>query len=286
MKDKKKFSWRAFVTFGLFFSFIIMSVSGVILYIAPPGRIAHWSDWRLWGLTKEGWQSMHTNFSLLFLILGSFHLFSINWKAFLGHIRSRMHRTLNRRWEMVSATLLSAWMFVGVIYNTPPFKTIMDWGEQFTESWEEEDNTPPIPHAELYTLTDFSSEILQIAPDSAARILDHNGIKLDSMTQTIRDIATANSMSPSKIITFFGKSDKEVEEQQETPATIRGGNGIGRKTLRQIGEEYSIPVDDLVKALKKEGLEAGPEDIMKDIADKNGVSPGKILDILNNRNGN
>jgi hypothetical protein len=285
MKGKKKFSWRAFVTFGLFYSFLLMTISGVILYIAPPGRIAHWSEWTLWGLTKEGWQSMHTNFSLLFMILGIFHLFSINWKAFLGHIRSRISRNLNRKWEMVLSTVFSVWIFVGVIYNIPPFKTIMDWGEQFTESWEEKDNTPPVPHAELYSLTDFSKEFLRMVPDSAVLVLVNHGIRVDSIEQTIKDIATLNDLAPSEIFAFFGKTGDEVEQKREESVIIQGGNGIGHKTLQQIADEYAIPVDDLVNALKKEGFEATPEDVMKDIADEYGVSPADILDILNNRNG-
>ncbi len=282
---KKKFSWRGFVTFGLFFSFFIMTVSGVILYIAPPGRVAHWSEWTLWGLSKEGWQSMHTNFSLMFLILGIFHLFSINWKAFLGHIRSRVTRSLNRTWEMVLATLLTLAIFFGVIFNIPPFKTIMDWGEQFTESWEEEDSSPPIPHAELYAFTDFSREILKMSPDSARAILEGQGIKIDSMNQVLRDIAAANELSPADLYRFFGRSDTEVEKKRQGAVIIRGGNGIGRKSLQQIGDEYGIPPEDLVNALKKEGFKAGEEDILKDIADKYGVSPSEILDILNNRDG-
>jgi hypothetical protein len=221
----------------------------------------------------------------MFLVVGIFHLFSINWKAFLNHIRSRISHSLNRIWEMVATTLLSLVIFLGVIYNTPPFKTIMDWGEQFTESWEEEDNTPPIPHAELYTLVDFSNEILRISPDSALQVFDARGIKVDSMMQTIRDIATANNLAPSDIFTYFGKSDEEVEQEREESVIIQGGNGIGRKTLQQIGDEYGIPVEDLIDALKKEGFEAGPEDGLKDIADEYGIAPGEILDILNNRNG-
>ncbi len=284
MQDrKKKFSWRAFVTFGLFFSFIIMTVSGVILYIAPAGRIAHWSDWTLWGLTKEGWQSMHTNFSLFFLILGIFHLFSINWKTFLGHIRSRITRQLNRKREMLLSTLLSLFIFVGVIYNIPPFKTIMDWGEQFTESWEDEESDPPLPHAELYTLTQFAQEILETSPDSAMSRLQGAGLTVDSQGQTVRDIATANGLSPSEVYRIFGSSDEEVETLRQEKVIIRGGNGIGRKSFRQIAEEYGIPVEELTGALKKEGFEATPDDILKDLADEYGISPGEILEILNNR---
>jgi hypothetical protein len=75
---KNKFSWKAFISFGLTYSFIIIIVSGVMLYMSPPGRYAHWVNWKILGFTKEGWQAIHTVFSYTFVILSIFHLFSIN----------------------------------------------------------------------------------------------------------------------------------------------------------------------------------------------------------------
>lgn len=86
---KKKFSWKSFISFGLFFYFFVIFFSGIILYIAPPGRIANWTNWELIGLTKSQWQTMHTNFSYLFAILSIFHLFTANsaWKLIPGEYR-------------------------------------------------------------------------------------------------------------------------------------------------------------------------------------------------------
>ncbi len=284
MKDKKKFHWRSFVSFGLFFSFLVMTVSGVILYIAPPGRVSNWSNWELWGLTKAGWQSLHTNFSLFFLILGIFHLFSINWKAFLAHIRSKATKELNRKKEMVISTLLSVFIFIGVIVNIPPFRTIMTWGESLTESWEKEETSPPIPHAELYSLEKFSDEILGIPLDSTIGILKANKISLESKDQTIKEIGESNGKAPSEIFSLFGKSNEQVEKERKKSVVIQGGNGIGRKSLQQIGEEYGIPVEEMIRTLEKEGFKnITSEDILKDIADEHDVTPADILEILNNR---
>ena len=49
----KKFNFRALTSLTLLWMFLALLVSGVVLYIAPPGRIAHWTDWALLGLTKE-----------------------------------------------------------------------------------------------------------------------------------------------------------------------------------------------------------------------------------------
>ena len=77
----RKFSWKAFISFGLAYMMVILLVSGLILYVSPPGRYAHWVTWTLWGMTKEEWQAVHTVFSFGFIILSVFHLFSANWKT-------------------------------------------------------------------------------------------------------------------------------------------------------------------------------------------------------------
>ena len=41
-KRKKKFSWRAFISMGLFYSLIIIFLTGIVLYLAPSGQVAHW----------------------------------------------------------------------------------------------------------------------------------------------------------------------------------------------------------------------------------------------------
>jgi len=97
---KKKFSWKAFISFGLTYSFIIILVSGIMLYMSPPGRYAHWVNWKMFGLTKEGWQAIHTVFSYTFVILSIFHLFTINWKSFLSYFKGKTQNGINKKREL------------------------------------------------------------------------------------------------------------------------------------------------------------------------------------------
>jgi len=80
-----RFHWRAFVTLYVTLSFVLLAASGIVLYVAPPGRVANWSRWTLGALDRHGWQAVHTVFALLFVLAGAFHLW-FNWRTFFGSI--------------------------------------------------------------------------------------------------------------------------------------------------------------------------------------------------------
>ena len=105
-KVKKGFSLRSFTSFSLVISTIIMSWSGFILYIAPPGRIANWGTWKLMLFTKTEWQALHTIFSYLFFIFFIIHLFFVNWKTFIQYFKSKIRAGLNKKWELAAAVIL------------------------------------------------------------------------------------------------------------------------------------------------------------------------------------
>ena len=106
MKKKERFNLRSFTSFCLVISTIIMSWSGFILYVAPPGRIANWGDWKLMLFTKAEWQALHTIFSYMFFILFVIHLFFVNWKTFLTYFKSKIRAGLNKKWELVAAVIV------------------------------------------------------------------------------------------------------------------------------------------------------------------------------------
>ena len=49
-------------------------VSGVVLFVSPPGRVANWGNWRMIGLTKHEWTGVHTWFAAVFVVTAVFHL--------------------------------------------------------------------------------------------------------------------------------------------------------------------------------------------------------------------
>ncbi len=135
MKREKKFKLRPFVTFFLTLSFIELVITGIILYIVPPGRIANWTNWKLLGLDKGTWEGLHTTGGLFFAIFSIIHI-ALNWKVLLNYIRAKTQKTLNRWKELVAAILFFLFVSIGTAVNWVPFSTIMDFGETISNSWE------------------------------------------------------------------------------------------------------------------------------------------------------
>ncbi|MBD3287680.1 DUF4405 domain-containing protein, partial [candidate division KSB1 bacterium] len=125
--NRSKFHFKSFTSLFVFLSFLMMTISGIILYFTPPGRVAHWSEWRFWALTKEQWQAQHTIFSLLFIIFAALHIY-YNWKVFIGYIKKQAQKGLNRKREIAWATVLTILVAILTQVNVPPFSTIMNWG--------------------------------------------------------------------------------------------------------------------------------------------------------------
>ncbi|MDV7143161.1 DUF4405 domain-containing protein [Tropicimonas sp. TH_r6] len=69
-----RFSGRALAVFGVSTSSLMMLISGVILYVAPRGRVAQQIDWELLFLGREGWEGLHIAASLVFTGFVLWHL--------------------------------------------------------------------------------------------------------------------------------------------------------------------------------------------------------------------
>ena len=106
-RKKKRFSWRGWTTFVVTISFIVDTLSGIILYIAPPGRVANWSNWKIWGLSKGEWGAIHTIFGYVLLIIVGIHLY-YNWKMFWNFVWSKIRKALNLKWEMALSAFSSS----------------------------------------------------------------------------------------------------------------------------------------------------------------------------------
>jgi len=267
---KNKFSWRAFISFGLTYSFIIILLSGIILYMSPPGRYAHWVNWKILGFTKEGWQSLHTVFSYTFVILSIFHLFTINWKAFLWYLKSKKQNGLNKKRELYISTTLVIVFFFGIVYAVPPFKSVMDFGEYLTESWETIEEEPPIPHAELLTINELAEQLNLSSIVEISRKLAIHEIKFDNTDQTLQEIAVINETTPLEIYTQITK--KSGAQQQ--------GSGIGRKTIETFAVEVGKNPDEVMKILRENGIKAEFGQTLREIGDNNNIPPRDIFELF------
>ena len=272
-KEKKAFKLRGMTTFLVTMSFIVDTVSGIILYVTPPGRIAHWTNWTFWGLDKEEWVAIHTIFGYVLLAIVGLHLY-YNWRTFMNFLWDKVRRALNQRWELSVATVISLVVFLGTLWNLPPFSTTMNLGEKAKNSWEESKITPPVPHAENMSLKEFST-IIQVPVEQILGALKSKGYKVENAKQTLGEIAEENGIPPS---TLF-EAMKAGGVKPTLPETIEG-TGLGKKTLEMICTERDFSLNDVLSRLKKHGIDARPTDRLKDVANKLGKKPIEIFRII------
>jgi len=269
---KNKFSWKAFISFGLTYSFIIILVSGVVLYMSPPGRYANWVNWKILGFTKEGWQAIHSVFSYTFVILSIFHLFTINWKAFLSYLKAKTQTGVNKKRELYLSSALTLLFFLGIVYSVPPFKYVVDLGEYLKASWEKEEEEAPIPHAELLTLAELAEQLKLSSVDEITRKLALHKIKFENTNQTLVEIAKMNETTPLEI---YSQITKKSGTQQQ-------GSGIGRKTLETFAEEVGKTPDEVMKILQESGIKAEKGQTLKQIGENNSMPPKDIYELFSN----
>jgi len=133
----KPFQARSLTSLTLVLSFLWMTFSGLVLYLGPPGGQARRAGWTYARLGRDDWMAQHMTSSLVFLIAASAHLW-LNRRALWRTIHSKARRGLNRRWEMLAAAALTAFMIAGTIWELPPWNGVLA-GSRHIQSYRAEE---------------------------------------------------------------------------------------------------------------------------------------------------
>ena len=270
-----KFNFRAFLGVYMAISGIVMTISGIILYISPQGRIAHWSYWAIAGLTKTEWQNIHTIFTFIFVLAGGLHIY-YNWKPLMNYLRRKSKETPQIRKEMISAVIFSVIIFSGTYGNIFPFSSVIDFGEEITDSWSNEDNEPPIPHAEELSIAEFA-RIKKIPVEKYQQLLKQNGYSVSDTSITLQQVADQYNVTPSAV----GRIIPNRSTKGSTNTSIyKVGSGYGRKLLSEIIKENNLSWKESIAKLNSNGIVVENDDKLKNIADDNSVLPIDIIKIL------
>lgn len=270
-----KFNFRAFLGVYMAISGIVMTISGIILYISPQGRIAHWSYWAIAGLTKTEWQNIHTIFTFIFVIAGGLHIY-YNWKPLMNYLRRKSKETPQIRKEMIFAVIFSAIIFSGTYGNVFPFSSVIDFGEEITDSWSNENNEPPIPHAEELSIAEFA-RIQKISVEKYQQLLKQSGYSVSDTSMTIQQVADQYNVTPSAI----GRIIPNSGTIGSTNTSIyKAGSGYGRKLLSEIIKENNLSWKESIAKLNSKGIVVENDDKLKNIANDNSVLPIDIIKIL------
>jgi len=228
---KKSFSWRVFTSFGLFLSFFMLLVSGVMLYIFParsPGVI-----WELGGLTKPAWQDQHIIFGFAFSLLSLGHLFLVNWHAFLSYLKAKATRGMQRPAELLTILVLTLVVGFGTWFGIQPFSAILEFGKHISNSWEPKEKEAPKPVVEQLTLAEL---LQQEAPEEHHHRFDHEADE--------EDFRRADAGSSSS------REGNFREEAVEPAPDQRGDTTMTEKKIRPMSD-MQAPDDALHRRTRK-----------------------------------
>lgn len=276
----RPFQWRAMTSVLIATSFLLLVVTGVVLFVSPPGRIANWTNWNILGLRKTDWAGLHIWFGAVFLVVALFHL-AYNWRPLLSYFKDRMTRRMGFRREWAAALALCVAVFAGTRANVPPFSLLLTWNEDLKQSWDQASDRAPIPHAELLTLAELAAKGGVELATATAR-LEARGIRgftADTVVQKIADQARIPARQVYEIM---------LMEKGGGPGAGRagagagkgpgGGGGPGRKTLTQFCAEEGIDVPAALARLQAKGFKAEAGLTLREIAVNNGFQkPYELL---------
>ncbi len=264
-------SLRRFTSLCIGFSFLVMSYTGILLFIAPKGRVANWTNWELLGLDKTQYTNLHVSFMVLFLAGMIVHIY-LNWGILINYLKNK-----TRSFSLLTKEFLLAFGFnllflIGTLYYWSPFDEFLNFEDDIKSSWEKKTlSKAPYGHAELSTLQEFA---LRTNTDIKTLMQKLTRAKLQGVQedQTIADIAKLNHYSPAQMF--------DIMNAQPTTPTLKEGGGYGRMTLKDASSTYAFSYEIAVKSLQEKGYNATETSTLRDIADALHVKPIDLLESL------
>ncbi len=268
---------RKIVSLTSLLAFVCTALSSVVLFIAPQGRVAYWSDWRLWGLGREQWSDLHITLGTLFLAALILHAY-YNWGPILSYLRDRARRVTGLTPAFAVALGLCLVTVLGTLGGVPPFSSLLSLADHFKDRAARTYGEPPYGHAELSSLKTFASRV-DLDLDEVLARLRAAGLRLDGPQDTLLRIADANGLAPQDVYRAM------LPEQGAAGAKPAGlpadpPPGTGARTLADLCAAYGLNLPQTLRGLADQGIRAEAGRTVKEIASDNGVGPLDVYEAL------
>ena len=264
-------SLKKITSIVMLWSMVIMTYTGVMLFIAPAGRVANWVNWEIFGMTKTEFGNVHTTFMVLFIVASILHVY-YNWKPMTSYMKNKAKEMIVFTKDMVVATVISLIFFAGTMTLIPPFSTVVDFSEEISESWEKDFGSAPYSHAELSSLKNFLKKMKYDEVESL-KLLESVGIKY-KLSQSLSDLAKENGTSPKDIYQLLSK---KFDKPGDKPKVL---SGLGKKQIRDVAEAMEMKTEVLIEKLKKLGINTTPDEKFKQACENADKSPSEIVEAL------
>lgn len=264
---------RPFVSWIITWSFLVMTWTGIVLFIVPKGRVANWIEWELMGLTKDDYTALHVTFMVVFVLGVVIHII-LNWKLLVHYLKNRRKDPKAGPKILISTFIISLIVGWGTLADIPPFSSFLQWQEEIKTSWEDPKTEPPYGHAELSTLAKLASRMGWDKDKTMAAFKDA-GFTLTNPQATLDELAKENSSTPQAI---FDAISKKLQTTKATTTTSKGG--YGKLNLQEAAKREGFDIQKAIEFLHVKGINATPDSPIKPMAESLGVGPGELIEMI------
>ncbi len=280
---KNTHSSRSFTAFLVTWAFAVLTVSGIVLYIVPQGRIAYWLHWSLFGLGKDGWGELHMLFGGIFIVAGALHLY-FNWKPFKNYLAARVAGQLTLKRELLYSLLATLLIGTLSVLRLPPASWVFELNAYLKDGWSDAAaSTPPFGHAEELSQAGFAKR-QGIDLSAALQQLSQQGVSIGSPNDSLESIARANAITPASLYAVIKPLEQAAAPVSDTvvwSATLVeerfAGTGIGRKSLTEIAALLNLPLAQIQQRLALQGVAPEPQQSLRELAEARGSSPIDLM---------
>jgi hypothetical protein len=255
------------------FSFVLLLVTSVVLYIMPHGRVAYWANWKLLGLPKTTWDELHLTLGVLFAIASLWHTV-LNWSAIVSYLKRSREGARSAAGGI--AAVITLVVVAGTFLHWPPMSWVLDLNTLVKDKATATYGNPPYGHAELSSLAMMIRNTGLDAQAVSARLAAKK-IVVVSMEQTVQEIAQNNGLTPQQLFILM---QPELQTGEFPAMPKLPPSGLGRKTLDTICGTYGLECAALVEALKEQGFEASAEMTVKEVAASQGKNPIAVYELI------
>ena len=282
---KNKQSTRSLTAFLVTWSFLVLTVTGIVLlYIVPQGRVAYWVHWSLAGLEKEQWGWVHMMFGGVFIVTGVLHLY-FNWKPFKKYLAGRVQGQLQVKRELIVSLVLTLLITVLSIYNLPPASWVFDLNERIKNAWiTSPELEPPFGHAEEASLAGIARR-MDLDLKSSLAALQAEGIRFNSERDSLEQVGRSNGITPMAVYAVMRPFEKVTEPLPTalTPEEVEArfaGTGLGRKSLSEICAKLGLDIAVALERLETAGIPGQADDNARKLSERHGLSPIDLMKVM------
>ena len=255
-------------------SFVLLMLTSIILYIVPAGRVAYWSNWKLWGLSKDQWGEVHINLGFLLLITMILHVY-YNWQPMVSYMKNKSRQFRLFTMDFNISLVVTLIVFFGTLAGIPPMSSVIQLGADISEKGNLFYGEPPYGHAELSPLSDFVYKV-KVDIDESIEKLKQAGIDVPDANEAIGDLAQRNNISPQRIYEIIKPAinDSSAVMPEEAPG------GTGQRKLATICDLYQLDINKVISRLEQEGVTATADQTIKEIAMASGKDPHGVYALI------